>query len=127
MRNMSFMLTTQQIRDRTKKVTRRVGWWNLKPGDLVCAVVKGMGLRKGEKVERLCTIRIVSTKPELLNEMLLRDLYGRSEVILEGFPNLTPTGFVRMFCESHSKCTPTTMVNRIEFEYVDEVASQVAA
>ncbi len=53
MRNMSFMLTTQQMQDRTKDVTRRVGWWFLKPGDVIMAVEKGMGLKKGEKIKRM--------------------------------------------------------------------------
>ena len=35
MRSMSFMLTTQQIRDRTKSVTRRTGWADLQPGTLL--------------------------------------------------------------------------------------------
>jgi len=33
MRNMSFSLTTQQCREMTKDVTRRLGWAILKPGD----------------------------------------------------------------------------------------------
>ena len=40
MRNISFMLTTQQFRNRTKTVTRRMGWWNLKPGDILMGVEK---------------------------------------------------------------------------------------
>ena len=43
-RNMSFMLTTEQVRNKTKTVTRRLGWWFLKPGEIVNAVEKGMGL-----------------------------------------------------------------------------------
>ena len=44
----SFSLTTPQFRDGTKDVTRRLGWTFLKPGDRLCAVVKAMGLKKGE-------------------------------------------------------------------------------
>ena len=47
-RNMSFALTTKQIEDETKDVTRRNGWWFLKPGDQIWAVEKCMGLKKGE-------------------------------------------------------------------------------
>ena len=57
-RNMSFAITTSQVRDRSKTVTRRLGWRFLKRGDVVCAVVKNMGLKKGEKVQRLCRILI---------------------------------------------------------------------
>ena len=45
-RNMSFAMTTEQIRARTKTVTRRFGWWFLKAGDQVWAVEKAMGLKK---------------------------------------------------------------------------------
>ncbi len=58
-RNMSFSMTTAQFRARTKTVTRRLGWWNLKPGDVIMGVEKAMGLKKGEKVKRLGRIRIV--------------------------------------------------------------------
>ena len=44
-RNMSFALTTEQVRRREKTVTRRRGWWFLKPGDIVTAVKKARGLR----------------------------------------------------------------------------------
>ena len=40
-RNMSFMITKEQVRNRTKTVTRRLGWAFLKPGDIVNAVEKG--------------------------------------------------------------------------------------
>ena len=48
MRNMSFAMTTEAVRNQTKTVTRRFGWWFLKPGDMVQPVEKAMGLRKGE-------------------------------------------------------------------------------
>ncbi len=47
---MSFRLTAEQMRARTKTVTRRLGWSSLKPGDIVQPVEKAQGLRKGEKV-----------------------------------------------------------------------------
>ena len=46
-RNMSFALTTEQFKARTKTVTRRFGWWFLKPGDVVRGVEKAMGLKPG--------------------------------------------------------------------------------
>lgn len=69
MRNMSFALTTPQAYAQVKPVTRRLGWWNLQPGELVQQVVKGMGLKKGEKIERIHVIEIVSVTPERLNLM----------------------------------------------------------
>lgn len=43
--------------------------------------------------------------------------YGAQEVILEGFPDMTPPEFVDMFCR-HNKCRPDKLVNRIRFEYL---------
>lgn len=63
------MLTKQQINSRAKTVTRRLGWRNLKPGDLLSGVEKGMGLKAGEKVVRLATIRVVSIRFESLRRM----------------------------------------------------------
>jgi len=110
-RNMSFMLTTEQIRNRTKTVTRRLGWWFLKPGDIVNAVEKGMGLKKGEKVKRICQIRVVSTRKECVAYISM------SDIIKEGFGNVPLEDFINLFCE-HNDCNPYTIVNRIEFEYI---------
>lgn len=109
---MSFALTTKQVRNKTKDVTRRLGWWNLKPGDIVNACVKCMGLKKGEKVEMICQIRIISTRKEPLF------VISRADIIREGFPGMEQGEFVEMFCKSHKGCLPQTDINRIEFEYV---------
>lgn len=110
-RNMSFMLTTEQVRNKTKLVTRRLGWWNLRPGEIVNACVKCMGLKKGEKIERICQIRIVSTRAEPLGNI------SQADVILEGFPEWKPEQFVFMFME-HNKVASSHLVNRIKFEYL---------
>jgi len=107
---MSFSETTQQVLDRTKTVTRRLGWENLKPGELIQAIEKGQGLKKGEKVRRLCVLRIVSNQRERLDAIRKRDCR------LEGFPEHSPREFVRMFCRLNC-CEVWQMVNRIEFEY----------
>jgi len=44
-RNISFALTTKQIRNRSKTVTRRLGWLHIKKGDVLNACVKCMGLK----------------------------------------------------------------------------------
>lgn len=124
MRNLSFALTTRQMRDRTKTVTRRRGdYWArvLKPGDLVCAVEKSQGIRKGGLV-RLGVIRIMKVGVEQLREIQNERLDGALrvdgywETRHEGFPGWTPESFVRMFCE-HMKCKPDQTVTRIEFEF----------
>ncbi len=113
-RNMSFTLTTQQVQDRSKTVTRRLGWKSLQAGTLINACRKCMGLKKGEKVERLALIRITGTRWEPLNDITPDD------VIKEGFPEWTPQQFIDLFCKAN-KCKPDALVNRIEFEYVDDV------
>lgn len=118
MRNMSFAMTTDQIQDGTKTVTRRLGWLHLKPGDMLRPVRKCMGLKPGEKIEALREpVRVVSPSREPLRRMTDDIEYGRAECIREGFPDLTPAQFVAMFCASHKPCTPETIVTRIEFEY----------
>lgn len=118
-RNMSFALTTEEIRNRTKTVTRRIGWNFLQPGDVVNACVKCLGLRKGETVQRLAQIRVVRTRIEPLSRMIQNPEYGASEAAKEGFPGWTGDQFVDMFLDHMSaKFGAGTLVNRIEFEYV---------
>lgn len=115
-RNISFSLTTEQIRNRTKTVTRRLGWKTLRPGEILNACVKCMGLRSGEKIEKICQIRVVSVRLEELGDM--RAEGSHTEAAKEGFPHLTNSQFVDMFC-CEMGCVPWTVVTRIEFEYVD--------
>jgi hypothetical protein len=110
-RNMSFSLTTDQIRNRTKTVTRRNGWGFLKSGDIVNAVEKAMDLKKGEKIKLICQIRIISTWVEPLSAITGDD------VEKEGFSDWTPEEFVAMYSK-HNRCLDIDPVNRIEFEYV---------
>jgi hypothetical protein len=109
---MAFSLTVEQIRGRTKTVTRRIGWWFLKPGDLVMAVEKSRGLKKGERVKPIVPLRITSTRAETL------DSVTQEEVDREGFPGLSPAEFITNFCATHGGCSRTTTINRIEFEFV---------
>lgn len=114
-RNMSFALTTEQIKKRTKTVTRRKGWEFLKPGDIINACVKCMGLKPGEKIERLGQIRVVDVRREPLSAMTPDDVFA------EGFngKTSTPDAFVEMFCE-HMGGDRNQIVTRIEFEYLEE-------
>lgn len=125
MRNMSFALTTSQIMEGSKDVTRRVGWLFLKEGDLLRPVKKCMGLRPGEKLDVLRDpIRVVSIRREPLRRMTDDIEYGFSEVIREGFefhPTYRwPSEWVAMFCNTHKGCTPETIVTRIEFAYGEQ-------
>jgi len=112
-RNISFAMTTPQFRARTKTVTRRPGWRLAKAGDVLMAVEKGQGLKKGDKVERLGLIRVASAGREPL------DAITGDDVAREGFPGTAAAEFVGMFCKHNKKCRPGTIITRIEFEYVD--------
>ncbi len=116
-RNISFSHTTDQIRDKTKTVTRRLGWVNLKRGEILNACVKLQGLKKGDKVEKLCQIRVVSVKRERLDDLYYMKGYGPQEMEKEGFPSMSAREFVEMFCKMNL-CQPYIFVTRIEFEYV---------
>lgn len=118
-RNISFALTTDQIRDRSKTVTRRLGWKNLKPGQILNACVKCMGLKPGEQIQRLGQIRVVSAVPEPLVAMMRDETYGKAEAEREGFPQMDGKQFVEMFCQ-HMGGNCEQEVTRIEFEYVDD-------
>ncbi|MFG6457884.1 hypothetical protein [Roseateles sp. BYS96W] len=127
---MSFALTVPQIQSGTKDVTRRLGWLQLKPGDLIQPVRKCMGLRPGESIERLrAPLRIVDVRREPL-DMMTTDLdYGMAEVRREGFADHPtyrwPSEWVRMFCASHKGCMPHSVVTRIEFAYTQAEESHV--
>ena len=113
---MSFSLTTEQCRNKSKTVTRRIGWSNLKRGDRVQQVEKGQGLKKGERVKKIHVIECVSNRREAIGQMLDPE-YGRKECALEGFAGTSGLWFVSMFC-NHNKCSTWKIVNRIEFRYV---------
>lgn len=121
MRNISFALTTAQVRAGTKDVTRRLGWSFLKPGDHLMAVEKCQGLKKGEGIKRIREIEIISFTAEPLNAIFYQPIRDgrRSEVDREGFPEMTLMEFVKFFCKS-MKIEQTATVHRIEFRYVGE-------
>jgi len=108
MRNMSFAITTKQMYNQTKTVTRRLGWWFIKKGDVVMACEKCQGLKKGEKIKRIYPILITDVRPEPLSDITQKDCEK------EGFGQHTPGDFIEMFCEK-MKCKPDVVVNRIEF------------
>ncbi len=110
-RNISFFHSKEQIRSQTKTVTRRLGRQFLKVDDILNACEKCQGLKKGEKITKLGQIRVVSVRRESLETITAEDCAA------EGFPEMTPVDFIEFFCKAMS-CEPTTIVTRIEFEYV---------
>jgi hypothetical protein len=116
MRLMSCTLATQQVRDRTKTVTRRLGWKNAKPGDLLCICEKVMG-RQGKPLVRLAVVKVVKVSREPLNLMALCENYGRLESIKEGFLELDGYQFVKMFVVAMG-CRDSEEITRIEWRYL---------
>jgi hypothetical protein len=112
-RLMSVALTEQQVRDRVKTVTRRLGWKTLKPGMRLTLCRKVMGRRHGEPLVRICDVEIVSVRRERL------DAIAAEDVAAEGFAGQTPAEFVAFFCE-HMRCDPSSEVTRIEWRYLPE-------
>jgi hypothetical protein len=112
-RLMAVSLTEPQVRDRTKTVTRRVGWRMLRAGDQLTLCRKVMGRRRGEPLERIAGVEVVSVRREPL------DAITADDVAAEGFPQMTPAQFVGFFCDTHRGCGPGTEVTRIEWRYLD--------
>jgi hypothetical protein len=108
---MSFSHTQDQFSDGSKDMTRRKGWANLKAGERFMAIVKGQGLKPGEKVQYLGECECVSNRREPLDAITADDCRR------EGFPKLTPWDFVLMFC-GHMGGMPDQEISRIEFKIV---------
>ncbi len=131
--NISFHLTLPQFRDRTKTVTRRLGWHGLVKAcargkrPIIKACENCHGLKAGEKMQMMGLIRVTSARFERLDKLLEFPDYGRREVIREGFPEMSHDEFVNFFIRAHAnkqkpttkKTTKKTMIVRIEFEYLD--------
>jgi hypothetical protein len=111
----SFPMTREAFLNGKKTVTRRLGWFSLEPGDVLMAVEKSQGLKKGEKVKRLGPIEVLSVSREPLDSITPRD------VELEGLGATPPGVFVGEFCKAN-RCTPDTRVTRIEFRRIKGVA-----
>ncbi len=110
MKNISFFMTQPQIISKTKTQTRRFGWKTLKVGDELQGVKKCQGLKKGEKIEQLCLIKITAIRVEPLNAIT------KSDCIKEGFSDYEPIDFVNMIVK-HYGCEPDAVIRVIDFEY----------
>lgn len=110
-RLMSVALTLDQVRSRTKTVTRRDGWRTLRPGDEVTLCPKVRGRKQDEPLERIVTVTVVSVRRERLGAIT------QADVVAEGFPQMSPEDFIRFFCGTHQDITPDSMITRIEWRY----------
>ena len=118
-RLMSFSMTADRIRDRSKTVTRRIGWYFLRPGDILWACEKCQGLKRGEKVVRICKIQVTSVCPRLLCEM------PEADCALEGYPDLTAAEFVKKISDALGVSAEKALMNRIEFKYLPPEEEQL--
>ncbi|MGI5245060.1 hypothetical protein [Dactylosporangium sp. CA-139066] len=115
-RLMSVALTEDAVHARRKTVTRRLGWATLKPGTKLTLCRKVMGRKRAdgtvEPLVRIAEVEVVAVRREPL------DSISPGETALEGFPEMTGAAFVDFFCE-HMRCTPGTVVTRVEWRYLD--------
>ena len=109
MRNKSFFLTQEQYRNRTKTVTRRQCKRTPQVGEQFMGIVKGQGIKKGEKVEKMHSSTITHVWWEMINTI------SPQEVVKEGFPGKHPFWFIAMYCKANN-CKPTDLCCRIEFK-----------
>lgn len=114
-RLMSVFYTQDAVRARQKTVTRRLGWRFAKPGDRVTLCVKVRGRRRGESLQRLAEVEIVSVRREALNDIRPGD------IIREGFASSAGYAadrerFMRAFARMGAG--PDTEVTRIEWRYL---------
>jgi hypothetical protein len=126
MHNISFALTTDQVRQRTKTRTRRDGWlWLVKlfeenlpmksglprdDGVILRGIVKGQGLKKGEHPERITCIKATAARREPLNWITAE------AVTREGFPGKDPDWFIHMYCDANGG-EPNQEITAIQFTY----------
>ena len=109
-RLMSFAATVEQVRNRTKTVTRRNGWTFLRVGDILTAVDRNP--RCGDDYERLCDIRVTDIRTERLTDITVED------VAKEGFPGKSPAWFMAMYRKAFAQWRRGMAVRRIKFEYI---------
>jgi hypothetical protein len=125
-RLMSVAFTEQAVRDRSKTVTRRKGWWKdkhgrrlVKPGDRITLCRKVMGRKRGEPLERIAEVQVVSVTRHRLSS-LLTSPSGALEMEREGFPGMWPAQFIQQYFVDAQDMSADAEVTRIEWRYLDE-------
>lgn len=118
MPRMSVALTLDQVRARSKTVTRRHvdTWSKLQAGDRLTLVEKGMGLPKGAHQVVVCEVEIVSVRVEPLG------LVDADECAAEGFPGHDPGLWRVWWAANHRYGVPKGMDDPAEvLAWVDEI------
>lgn len=116
---LSAALTTDQVIDRTKDVTRRLNWLHIDVGTPLTVCAKVQGRKAGEPLIRLADVVVVSLRREALAAITAEDCAR------EGFPHYNPEQFVEFFCRHMRGCTPATLITRIEWLYLPGQARTV--
>jgi len=113
-------MTIDAVRDRSKTVTRRRvdTWKDLKRGDRLTLIEKGMGLPKGARQVVLCEVEVVDVRVEWL-DLIMRESAGTRR---EGLGHMTAYKFARFWADSHGykkRSLLTVMCRRIEWRYLE--------
>lgn len=117
-------MTVDAVRDRTKTVTRRHvdTWRNLKPGDRLTLIEKGMGLPKGARQVVLAEVEVVDVRVEPVGCIAMES----NGTAREGLPRMTADEFVAFWCAGHGYGrvrldeAPAALCRRIEWRYLDD-------
>lgn len=137
-RIMSCAETVGVVRNETKTVTRRLGWWKdrkgrriLHAGDELSLVRKAMGRKPGEPLERLALVEVVNVRRELLYEVTDEDVRreGVVDQVLDWCEEREIMGPLRcLFVEWYAHtfgCGPDESVTRIEWRYLHPVGKRI--
>ena len=113
-------MTIDAVRAQTKTVTRRHvdTWKDLKPGDRLTLIEKGMGLPKGEHQVVLADVEITDVRVEPIGMVT----FEKNATRREGMPRLTAAQFIRFWLDAHGYRWPRgdarTECRRIEWRYL---------
>jgi len=114
MRNMSFILTTPQMYNKTKTQTSRIGWEFLKPGDVVMACEQCQGLKNGKKIVKIGPIKIIKNE----SVKVLVKYYSEQNITAEGFSGMQPIDFIQNILIKKCGRELGQSINRIKFEHL---------
>lgn len=119
-RRMSCSMTVDAVLDRTKTVTRRHPdtWKDLKAGDRLTLIEKGMGLAKGERQVVLAEVEIVDVRVEPISMVRFEEQATKRE----GLGHLTGLDFEFFWLKGHGYSADAdpnrTTCRRIEWRYL---------
>lgn len=109
---MSVAHTEDSVRDRTKDVTRRLGWKRARPGQDLDLCRKVMGRKAGEPLVRIARVHVVRVGWERLDAITDEDARREGVAGVE-----TAAEFIAFYADAF-KCEPSTVVRRIEWRYL---------